>query len=214
MLNQMYDLFQREFSEPMAAWDRFIEFLAVDHQWHLVYQLDHHFQWLAERKKLVSDVSCIYRPELLTKYSWDFLGDLYFDRVLGSQRAREQHLALTPEQVADIVCQADLENGDKTAVLDPSAGTGRVLLAAWGRFPTLRLYGIEKDIRLARIALTNFAIHGIEAYVLNADPALHETDLSKPDGRQNWQYANNWNPCWDKLKPRISGISPVPVSPS
>jgi predicted outer membrane repeat protein len=48
--------------------------------------------------------------------------------------------------------------------------------------------------------LTNCAIFGIKAYLLNADPSIHETDLRKSEGRENWLLANRWDSSWEELK--------------
>ena len=86
-------------------------------------------------------------------------------------------------------------------ILDPAVGSGRLLMAAYKRAPHARLFGVDIDLRLVRIAFANFTIHKIPGYLLHADSLCHEIDIATEDGRNNWQHANRWYSCMDKLTP-------------
>ena len=62
-------------------------------------------------------------------------------------------------------------------------------------------FGVDSDLRLLRIAATNFYVHNIQGYLLHADGLIHETDISSEDGKYNWQFANSWYSNMDKLRP-------------
>ena len=74
-------------------------------------------------------------------------------------------------------------------------------MAVYKRCPNGSLFGVDNDINLIRIALANFLIHDIPGHLLYADMNRYEIDISKENGKYNWQFANQWNSQQDKLKP-------------
>ena len=104
--------------------------------------------------------------------------------------------------VAKMTASMTIGETDKPVnVLDPVVGTGRLLMAAHKQAPNANLFGVDLDQRMVRIAFTNFAIHDISGYLLNADSLQHETDISTENGLYNWRFANRWNSNLDDLKP-------------
>ena len=207
MLESMHDLLTEKFHDPHKAWDHFIDFLAVDNCGSLIYQLDHKFEWLFEDGRLADRLMKTYDPEKLRSDYYDHLGEMYLDKVVGPSQVQRQGLFLTPMHVADSMAAMTMgETKDKVNVLDPCVGTGRLLMAAHKQAPNARLFGVDVDLRALRVAFTNFAIHDISGYLLHADSLGQETDISTDDGLHNWQFANRWYSCMDKLKP-IKGSS-------
>ena len=73
-------------------------------------------------------------------------------------------------------------------------------MGAYKKAPGAYFFGVERNLDLYRIALTNLAIHDIPAVILNVDLDKYETDISLPNGRYNWQFANNWNPDTNQFR--------------
>jgi type I restriction-modification system DNA methylase subunit len=199
----MYEILCRRFHDYNKAWDYLIEFLAVDNCPALLSQLKHKFEWLFEDKDLADMLMSIYKPEVLKADMHDHLGDMYVKNQ-GKLGQSFKGQFLTPDEVVDFMCKAVIGEANKANrplnILDPCVGTGRFLLYAHRYAPDANLFGVDIDLRALRVAFTNCAIHNIRAYLLHADSLRHEIDISKPDGIANWQYANKWYSCWDKLK--------------
>ncbi len=207
MLERIYDLLTAKFHDRYKAWDHFIDFLATDNCGSLIHQLDHKFEWLFEDGRLADRLMKTYDPEKLRSDHYDHLGDMYLEKVVSSSQVEQQGQYLTPVPVAESMAAMTIGNTqDKVNILDPCVGTGRMLMAAHKYAPNARLFGVDNDLRMVRIEFTNFAIHDISAYLLHADSLGHETDISTDDGLHNWQFANRWYYCMDKLKP-IKGRS-------
>lgn len=110
--------------------------------------------------------------------------------------------------VADMMADMTIgQTSESKTVLDPAVGTGRLLMAAHKVAPNAILFGVDTDLRALRIAYTNFAIYNISGYLLHADGLKHEIDISTPPGLNNWQYANKWYSCMDKLESATKGSS-------
>ena len=149
----------------------------------------------------------MYDLDLIKSDKRDHLGDLYVENQ-GKLSQSYKGQFLTPENVVDMMCAMTIEKTDEEInILDPCTGTGRFLMCAHEYAPNANLFGVDIDQRALRVAFTNCAIHNVSAYFLHANSLLHETDISKPEGIYNWQYANRWNSCWDELKT----IAPVTV---
>lgn len=197
---EMYETLYRKFYDHNKAWDYLIEFIAVDNCPALLSQLEHKFEWLFEDKDLCEKLTRVYKPDVLKQDTHDHLGDLYVENQSKLGRSFKGQF-LTPDNVCDFICNTTIEQTDKQLnILDPAVGTGRFLLFAHRYAPNANLFGVDIDLRALKIAFTNCAIHGIRAYLLHADSLRHEIDISKEAGRYNWQYANKWYSCWDKLK--------------
>lgn len=201
MLEYMYVLLNQKFNDSVKAWDALIEFLAVDNCGSLFYQLDHKFEWLFEDKELTKALTITYNPELLRSDYYDHLGEMYIEYLVGKKDAVKRGLYLTPKTEADSIAAMTLSETDKKLnILDPAVGTGRLLMAVHKIAPNSKLFGVDVDLRALRIAFTNFAIHSISGYLLHADNLNHEIDINNRDGMSNWQHANKWYSCKDKLK--------------
>jgi len=207
MYETMYEILTRRFRDYDKAWDCLIEFLAVDNCPAVLGQLEHKLDWLFNDKDLSGKLMAVYSPEVIKSDMHDYLGDMYIENQSRSGKLGKGQF-LTPDSVVEFMCQSTVGEAKKSAesenrpinVLDPCVGTGRFLIGAHKYAPDANLFGVDIDLRALRIAFTNCAIHGIRAYFLHADSLAHEIDISKPDGIANWQYANKWYSCWDKLK--------------
>lgn len=202
MLDSTYALFLKQFGERNKAWDHFIEFLAADHNPLLMYQLSHKFEWLL-KSNLSDTIADIYNPRLLQADVYDHLGEMYLEKIATEVEARDLERLLRPtETLVDATVKLFGKRSKRPeSILDPEAGTGRWLMAVHSVSPDSKLFGVEKNLRLYRIAYTNLAIRGIQAYLLHANKLNHQLDISTKDGEYNWEHANQWNTCQDKLKP-------------
>ena len=208
MLDRMYGLFTREFHDPVKSWDYMIDFLAADNCGQLLHQLNHKFEWLFENSRLVKNIKEIYNPKLLKSDFYDHLGEMYHEKVISAYDAKRRGMFLTPMNVADTLSQMALVSEKlEPNVLDPAVGSGRLLMSAYKASPKACLFGVDIDLRALRIAFTNFAIHDIRAYLLHANSLVHEIDIAEKNGMHNWQYANRWYSCMDKLMPATTSKS-------
>lgn len=202
MLNNLYTVFLDKFIDPVVAWDRYLEFIAADHVPKLLFELEHNFEWYFADSQFMQMSSMIYNPRLLWSDYYDHLGDLYTEKVISDEKNTTNMHTKQPSQLIEkLFCHSPSSQLHRPiSILDSNTGSGRMLMEIYKRFPNYMLFGIEKDIRLSRIALTNIFIHDIPGLILNADIGVHEVDLSTAKGQHNWRYYNRWKSCKDKLK--------------
>jgi len=200
MLEQIYDIFTDKFKDRVVAWDYFIEFLAVDNCGSLLFQLDHKLEWFVKDIEFSSAVLRIYNPDLLRADYYDHLGEMYLEKVVSQGKNKNTLGLISIRDAADKVKSVLSHTDKQIKIMDPSAGTGRLLMAAFKQAPNALLFGIESDLRLYRIAFTNFVILNIPVYLLHADSSIHESDLSTKKGKHNWKYANKWYSYIDQLQ--------------
>jgi len=202
MLEDTLHEFERKIKDPEESWDRFIDFLGTDQNYSLFYEIGHNFDWLFEDRDFVKNIVRIYNPRTLKGDFYDHLGEMYKERFSNAKRNGGNLLYLIPMNRAfEFAKLPSNENRRRLCILDPQVKSGRLLMAAYKNSPDIRLFGVEKDIRLYRIAYINLAIHNIPATLLHADRSKHEIDIAKEDGKYNWQFANCWYSQTDKLKP-------------
>ncbi len=198
----LFDVFVEKFNDPLKAFDSMLEFIAVNHKPHLIFELDHKFEWFLDDKEFAEKVLKVYKPDVMKRHRYDYLGEIYMN-IVSKKTLESAGQFLTPHNVAEAMVKMII--GDKTDkelyILDPAVGTGRFLLMAHKYAPNSYLFGVDIDLRMVRTTITNCLIHGIKrAYILHADSLKHEIDISTPEGKHNWQFANRWNSCMDKLK--------------
>ena len=202
ILENMYDVFNQKIQDKRKAWDYLIEFLAVDNRGSVIFEIGHKFEWLFEDKSLVSKVLKAYDGDTLKSDYYDHLGDMYLHHIVpkSEELDKARYIRRQPPAIA-LADMIDPIATEITKFFDPVAGTGRLLMEAHKKVPLVRCFGVEKDIDLYRIAMTNFAIFNIPGYMLHADPLNHAVDPSNPIGGYNWKYSNHWNPTINQLKP-------------
>lgn len=204
MLEKTFDCFSYAFSNPKTAWDRFLEFVLADHAYGMARQFNPDLEWLFTNEHLRSNLHRAYQRLVFTQDTYDHLGDLYVERLVRTGIVEGQ-VELPKERTVEgmaTMLATQCEYGQQ--VLDPAAGTGRLLLALRKAAPSCIPFGVEKNLDLVRIALTNFAIHAVPGFILHADSGKHEIDLASATGQANWSYANSWVSHWDSLHPRVS----------
>ena len=77
MIENMYKLLFEKFKNKQLAWNRLIEFIAVDNNGALFLQLNHKFEFLFEDKKLLNSLMDIYNSKLISSDNINQIGDLY-----------------------------------------------------------------------------------------------------------------------------------------
>lgn len=200
MFLSMYNILNEKIKDPILAWDYLIEFLATNNSAKLITKIKHNFEWLTKDNNLLSDLMTLYDPSLVEGDYHDYLGDLYQEIV--APKLKSKNHPMLSENKAIKIAETQIGNTNKAkAILDPSVGTGRLLMAAYKIAPNAKLFGADYDIRKLRIAYTNLASHNIPAYLLHANPKKHEIDISKYNGRYNWEHANQWHETKDQLRP-------------
>ncbi|MCP4603476.1 MAG: N-6 DNA methylase [Proteobacteria bacterium] len=202
MLEKVYGLIDERFRDSRQSWDHFVEFLAVTNSAWLYRDLHNKLGWLFENPTLTEQLAQAYDSKLLTSDYYDHLGEMYLEKIVSPREAKRKGQFLTPQEVAGLLAQMTITETNKPInVLDPAVGSGRLLMAAHQIVPKAQLFGVDRDLYMIRMALTNFAIHNIPGYLLHANGLEHEIDIAAQAGRENWRYANRWDSAMDKLRP-------------
>jgi type I restriction-modification system DNA methylase subunit len=213
MLEEIYHSFRKKYPEGEISWDYFIDFLAADNFAPLIFDFNHKFEWLFRDKEIAQAILEFYDPLLLSSDYYDHLGDMYLEYFPQNSDKRILQTLSIPKNLEELLADKMLKHsGLALNVLDPKAGTGRLLMSVHKSLPNCCLFGVESDIRALRIALTNMLIHEIPAFLLNADILKHAVDLADSDGKYNWKFANHWYSCIDKLKPKASSQNTPPIN--
>ena len=195
MLEDMYDLFSKKVQDKKKAWNYLLEFLLIDSDVTHIFEIDHKFEWLFSDLDLVKRTREIYDNKLLRTNYYDHLGDMYLDHFVPKSKVLKTRTYVRHQSAIDVLADTVIPESNKPfRFLDIEAGTGRLIMAAYKQAPRAYFFGVERNLDLYRIALTNLAIHDIPAHILNADSGKHEIDVSLPNGKYNWQFANTWNP--------------------
>ncbi len=187
MLENIYDLFLKKFKDELTSWDHFIEFIAVDNQGCLFFEIPHKFEWLFEDQNFCKTVLDIYDSKLLRSDYYDHLGELYFTRVL-----KKDEKLISPEKAESIILNYIEKTDKQIKILIPNGQTGRLIMAVKEIANKAKVYAIEPDIRLYRIALTNMIIHNIKGYILYTNKPRSNADDIINDSKNKWKYANAW----------------------
>lgn len=194
MLENMYDLMTVKVNDSVKSWDRFVEFLAADNSQALYFQLKPNLDWFLGDESFATELMKLYNPHLLKSDYYDHLGEIYTERIVSRNDVKRKGIYLTPMHISEMISKMTIgETDERINVLDPAVGSGRLLMSAYKVAPNGRFFGVDLDMRLLRIAMTNFAIHNIPGYFLHANSLKHEIDISKTGGRANWKYMNRWN---------------------
>jgi len=204
MLENTYSLFLQKFGNPIIAWDRFLEFVAVDNSVSLLPQMEHRFEWLFNDSDFGRRVMKTYDYQLMKSDFYDHLGDMYSEKVANSADPRRH--TLRPFGKLEAAVSASIPpTRDVMSILQPDVISGRSLMAAYKQAPNAIFFGICDNERKARLTLTNLLVHDLRGFALHADRAKHNIDPSTEDGRYNWGFANKWNSQIAKLRP-ASGL--------
>ncbi len=187
MLEKIYDLFLKKFKDETTSWDHFIEFIAIDNQGSLFFEIPHKFEWLFEDQNFCKAVLDIYDSKLLRSDYYDHLGELYFKRII-----KQSEKLISPKQADTIILNYIDKTDKQIKILIPNAQTGRVMMAVKDITNKAIIYAIEPDIRLYRITLTNMIIHNIKGYILCTNKQRSNIDDIITDSKNKWKYANAW----------------------
>ncbi len=207
MLENMYDVFNQKIQDKRKAWDYLIEFLAVDNRGSVIFEIGHKFEWLFDDRSLVSKVLQVYDGDMLKSDYYDHLGDMYLHHIVPKSEELDKARYIRHQPPADELAEliSPISN-EIIRFFDPVAGTGRLLMAAHKKVPLARCFGIEKDLDMYRIAVTNFAIYDVPGFILNGHSSSQKFNSSSPHDGYNWRYANHWNPPTNQVE-RVQRIS-------
>lgn len=199
--DEMFRILLEEFKDYNKAWDYFIEFLAISNYPNLLFIVNHKFEWLFQNSKLADRLMRVYDLQLLKTDRHDYLGDLLIKYRNQLDIDNDPDTITPSDEIVESLVKKNIKPTKKEIrILDLGTSTGRFLLKISKIVPNAVIFAIDKDIRLLRIAFANCAIHDIQANLLCADYMIHDFDYTTEDGKHNWQYANKWYPCWDKLR--------------
>lgn len=99
---------------------------------------------------------------------YDMLGDIYMELASRSKTSRMGQF-FTPVELCDVIARmtfGDPEEAKGKSILDPAAGSGRLLLAAHALQPKLGLVAAaDLDPICAKMCALNFWLHGIRGEV-------------------------------------------------
>lgn len=174
MLENLYAFFIEKFKNKALAWERLLEFLAVDNQAKIFWQVNHKFEYLWEDQDFTKKVMGAYDSEVLRNEKKDVLTDFYNSKVRPKTLGILQSVTMNNLTLHKISCQAFLEYCEANK---PN-----------------RSYAITNDLQLYRILVTNLAIHDLPGKILLMPVGHYVLDITFPDGKFNWQFANHWHP--------------------
>ncbi len=133
---------------------------------------------------------------------YDHLGDMYMEIFPDKKETGKRDSYLKATDHSSLLSRMAAINTRKPLnILDPAVGTGKLLMDFHEKKPGYLLYGVDNDLRLLRIAMTNFSIHDISGHLLHANNLVHEIEIEKENGKYNWQFADKWHSHTDKLRP-------------
>jgi type I restriction-modification system DNA methylase subunit len=103
--------------------------------------------------------------ELLEEFS-DPLGELYMEMI--SKGHMGQYF--TPEHVCDLLAEVSIASAeDCKTVLDPTCGSGRMLLSAAKRNRNMRFYGADVDKVCCKMAVANMLLQSLIGEIAHMD---------------------------------------------
>jgi type I restriction enzyme M protein len=122
---------------------------------------------------------------------YDMLGDIYMELSSRSKASRMGQF-FTPVELCTVIARITFDGQPEQAagksILDPAAGSGRMLLAAHALQPKVSLVAAaDLDPICAKMCALNFWLHGIRGEVACMDSLR----LS-----WNWAYHTHPNPTW------------------
>ena len=128
---------------------------------------------LIEFSKVLGDTIILFNQNLENSPWCDFLGEVLEDLGLTNQNNGQ---FLTPIAICSLMAQmqGDYEN---KRVLDPSVGTGRLLLATINSKNSKPKYveGIDLDLRACNISALNLVFHGVTGRIVWGNSLTLET---------------------------------------
>lgn len=195
MLENTYALFKEKVQDKRKAWDYLLEFVAVENRGSVIFEIGHKFEWLFNDNGLCKKVLELYDDEILKQDYHDHLGDMYLYHIVPKSEELKKARYIKHDPALDVLAEIPTQISEEILKFyDPFAGTGRLLMAAHKKAPLAKCFGLEKDIDLYRIAVTNFAIFNIPGYLLHENHSPKTFNSSSPIVSHNWKYANHWNP--------------------
>jgi len=198
---EMYRILLDEFHDYKKAWDCLVEFLVISNYPKFLFMVKHKFEWLFQNAKLAGKLKRIYNIKLLKSDKHDYLGDLLVKYGNKLEISYDINSIIPPDEIVEKIIKKNIKETKKAInILDLGTSTGRFILKLSEIAPNCVIFGIDKNIRLLRIAFANCTIHNIHSYLLCADYLIHNYDYSTARGRNNWQHANKWYPHWHKLE--------------
>ncbi len=161
--DSLFKVLYDEYNDGNIAYEKLLEFLAVDNCPPIIRDIDGHLDWIFENEDVRGKLIEAYDIKAVQSDRYDHLGDLYLENVIGEYEAKKRKLYFTPHSVAEGLAKLTLEGNTKKEpnVLDPAVGSGRLLMAAHEYCQDARLYGVDNSLPLIRTAFTNAAIPAV-----------------------------------------------------
>lgn len=201
MLESTLELVEGRIPDRVQSWDNFLELVAVDSNGTLINGLNHRFEWLFGDKEFAKRVLKSYDYQLLKSDYFDHLGEIFAKRVI--PYLTDSYSLQSMSDSVQFVQSSVRYTRNVISVLDKEARTGRLIMAAYKQAPNGVFFGVDSDIRMARIAMTNLGLFNIRGFILCADITKHEIDIAIDSGRKNWNRSNSWYDMKETLLPRV-----------
>jgi type I restriction enzyme M protein len=115
-----------------------------------------------------------YEPRVGDGQWCDALGDVYME-LSSVYKSQAMGQYFTPSNVCDMMALITGCQGTCNRILDPTCGSGRMLLAHHAKFPGNFYFGEDLDFLCTKMALLNFCVNGVQGEV------VHHNALTEPD---------------------------------
>lgn len=117
----------------------------------------------------------------------DALGDLFMELVSGGRNGQY----FTPENMSDMLAAFIAEKvEDDQSVIDPTCGSGRMLLAAAKRNRNAFFFGCDNDITCCKMAVINLILNTLQGEIALMDTLAMKYTKSWEVSYRNWNGIN------------------------
>lgn len=117
--------------------------------------------------KMLTQWFLIMDRQTIGKKWYDAFGDLYMAIIGSSSRTKKLGQNFSPDTICELMSKiTESEKGSNGMILDPTCGSGCLLLAAHAEHPTNYLLAEDIDHTCCMMTVCNFIIHGCHGEVI------------------------------------------------
>jgi len=131
-------------------------------------------KYTSEEKQLFNEMFfCMVKSldEIFKKYQWfDFFGTVYETIIINKGKQSGLGQFFTPPEVVDLMVRINFNaNEENKTIYDPTAGSGRMLIASHVYSPKNFVYAADIDNICCKMCVLNMFLHGCRGEVVHMD---------------------------------------------